>query len=71
MLTKILIFLGVLIGVFVVARMGAASATRPAGRKKTKREKRAAKAEEMIACGVCGSYVARGEACPCGGAPTP
>lgn len=73
MLTKVLIFLAVLIGVFVVARMGAASATRPAGGKKKRTifERRAKKAEDMIPCPVCGSFTARGEACDCGGAPTP
>lgn len=71
MLTKVLIFLGVLIGVFVVARMGATSATRPGGRIRSRREARAKAAEDMVACPVCGSWTARGDPCKCGGAPTP
>lgn len=71
MLTKILIFLGVLVGVFVVARLGAASAIKPSAKRKKEKEARVKRAEEMIACPVCGAYTARGDACPCGGAPTP
>ena len=71
MLTKILIFLAVVIGVFVVARMGAASAFKPSSKGKGAKAARARRAEEMIACPVCGAYTAKGDACPCGGAPTP
>ena len=70
-LTKIAIFLAVLLGVFVVARMGAASANRPAGRPIFRRQKKKARAEEMIPCRVCGAYIAKGEGCSCGGTPTP
>lgn len=71
MLTKVLIFLAVLIGVFVVARMGAVSAIRPAGKLRGRREARAKAAEDMVACPVCGAWTARGDPCECGGAPTP
>ncbi|MEX2519437.1 MAG: hypothetical protein WD969_08920 [Paracoccaceae bacterium] len=70
MLTKILIFLAVLLGVFVVARMGASSAIRPR-LKRRKAGRRAESAEDLVACPVCGAWSARGEGCPCGGAPTP
>lgn len=74
MLTKILIFLAVVVGVFVVARMGAASAFRPSLRgkrdKAVKSEKGRA-AEDLAPCPVCGAWSARGESCPCGGTPTP
>lgn len=71
MLMKILIFLAVIIGVFVVARMGASSAFRPTARK-AKVDKGASKpVEDMRPCTVCGSYVAIGETCSCGEAPTP
>lgn len=71
MFTKILIFLAVVIGVFVVARMGAASALKPSKKRKKDRLFRGEKSEEMIACPTCGAYTAKGDACPCGGAPTP
>ena len=71
MLTKILIFLAVVVGVFVVARMGAASALKPSPKRKREKAARVKRAEEMIACPVCGAYTAKGESCPCGGAPTP
>lgn len=71
MLTKILIFLAVLVGVFVVARMGASSAIKPSALRKRQKSARVKRAEEMIACPTCGAYVARGDVCPCGGAPTP
>ena len=72
MLTKILIFLAVLIGVFVVARLGAASALpkrlrRDGGAKPGK----VRKAEDLKPCPVCGAWSAAGEGCQCGGAPTP
>lgn len=70
MLTKILIFLAVLIGVFVVARMGASSAIRPRLRR-DKSDKKEQAAEDLVACPVCGAWSARGEGCSCGGAPTP
>lgn len=65
MLTKILIFLAVLLGVFIVARMGAASAVRKnlgAGRKKAPA---ARKAEDLVQCPACGAWSARGDVCPC------
>lgn len=76
MLTKILIFLGVVIGVFVVARMGAASANGPGTILRGRRRDRAkttksAKADDMAPCPTCGAYVTRGETCPCGNTPTP
>ncbi|MFV0475840.1 MAG: hypothetical protein ACK5MQ_16795 [Pikeienuella sp.] len=72
MLTKFLIFAAVLIGVFVVARMGAASAFRPTSRRKGElKGAKAPKAEDLSPCPVCGAWSARGEGCPCGGAPTP
>lgn len=73
MLTKILIFLAVVIGVFVVARMGAASAFKPAlrGKSKDKVASRAKGAEDLIQCNTCGAWSATGESCPCGSAPTP
>ena len=70
MLTKILIFLAVVIGVFVVARLGAASAFKPASRTAKVKGKKARQAEEMRPCPVCGAYVAGG-GCDCGQAPTP
>ncbi|QIE55584.1 hypothetical protein G5B40_09020 [Pikeienuella piscinae] len=70
MLTKILIFVAVLIGVFVVARMGASSAIKPNLRSKKKASK-LKDAEDLVPCPVCGAWSARGEGCPCGGAPTP
>ncbi len=73
MLTKILIFLAVVIGVFVVARMGASSALKPILRGKTesKPDQRARRAEDLKQCTVCGAWSASGETCPCGTAPTP
>lgn len=71
MLTKILIFLAVLVGVFVVARMGAASANRPSLGGNKKDGRRVKGAEDLVQCPVCGAWSARGEGCPCGGAPTP
>lgn len=74
MLTKIAIFLAVLIGVFVVARMGASSAGRPAGDGESRRVRGKARrdpAEEMIPCRTCGAYTARGAVCPCADTPTP
>lgn len=71
MLTKILIFVAVLVGVFVVARMGASSALKPSPKRKRDKAARFKRAEDMIPCPVCGAYTARGDACPCGGAPTP
>ncbi len=71
MLMKILIFLAVIIGVFVVARMGAASAFRPASRTAKVDKGPSKPVEDMKPCTVCGSYVAVGEACSCGEAPTP
>lgn len=73
MLTKILIFLAVVIGVFVVARMGAASAFKPSlrGKAKDKVTARARRAEDMVQCNTCGAWSATGENCPCGSAPTP
>lgn len=70
MLTKILIFLAVVLGVLIVARMGAASAFRPSV-KGRKADKKVSGAEDLTACPVCGAWSARGEGCPCGGAPTP
>ncbi|MEM7547830.1 MAG: hypothetical protein AAF367_20065 [Pseudomonadota bacterium] len=74
MLTKILIFLAVVIGVFVVARMGASSAMEPLLKRKPKQDrvsKRARKAEDLKQCRVCGAWSPTGEGCPCGEAPTP
>lgn len=71
MLMKILIFLAVIIGVFVVARLGAASAFRPTSRKSKVEKEPSKPVEDMKPCTVCGSYVAVGEACSCGQAPTP
>lgn len=70
MLTKILIFAAVVIGVFVVARLGASSAFKPIGKRKNA-SPRKMKAEEMVRCGVCGSYFAKGTTCSCGETPTP
>lgn len=70
MLTKFLIFAAVIFGVFLVARMGAASAVRPnLGRKKKAEPVR--DAEDLVKCGICGAWSARGEGCSCGGTPTP
>lgn len=75
MLTKILIFVGVVVGVFVVARMGAASATGPKtilkGRGFGRKKPKVKKADEMKPCHSCGAFVPRGETCNCGETPTP
>lgn len=71
MLMKILIFLAVVIGVFVVARLGAASAFRPASKADKVNKPQSKPVEDMKPCTVCGSYVVVGEACSCGQAPTP
>lgn len=71
MLTKIAIFLAVLIGVFVVARMGAASAAAPKRGPKKRRMFRRKSSEDLIPCATCGAYIPRGETCICGDAPTP
>ncbi len=71
MLMKILIFLAVIIGVFVVARLGAASAFRPASKKAKVESPSSKPVEDMKPCSVCGAYIAAGEACSCGQAPTP
>jgi ribosomal protein L32 len=76
MLMKILIFVGVIVGVFVVARMGAASAnskkTLFKGKKRHKsRAPKQQSAEDLKPCSVCGSFVASGEICPCRETPTP
>ncbi|MEO0362075.1 MAG: hypothetical protein AAF322_13250 [Pseudomonadota bacterium] len=64
MLTKFLIFLAVVIGVFVVARLGASSALKPAGRAR-RSTARVRRAEETLPCPNCGSYVVIGEICSC------
>ncbi|MEM7268120.1 MAG: hypothetical protein AAF401_02585 [Pseudomonadota bacterium] len=64
-LTKILIFLGVVVGLFIVARMGAASALHKRVGRKSK--KAAPSAEDLLPCVACGAYIAVGEACSCGG----
>ena len=66
MLTKVLIFLAVVIGVFVVARMGAASAFRPVGKKARKKVENGG-AEDLVACPACGAYNAIGQPCDCKG----
>ena len=72
MLTKILIFLAVVIGVFIVARMGAASALKPAkARKGRKSRAKESPVEDLRLCRTCGKYVARDEYCGCEEAPTP
>ncbi|MEL7463352.1 MAG: hypothetical protein AAFN79_04760 [Pseudomonadota bacterium] len=75
MLTKVAIFLAVLVGVFVVARMGAASAAQPKGGPKSGAKKsrffRRKGSEELIPCATCGAYIPRGETCICRDAPTP
>lgn len=69
MLTKILIFLAVVIGVFVVARLGAASAFRPDSRNRDRKKLRPDKpAQDLLPCPNCGAYVAPGELCDCTGA---
>lgn len=70
MLTKILIFLAVVIGVFVVARLGAASALKPASGKAKRKRKGFRRAEDMKPCATCGAFVAGG-VCDCGQTPTP
>ena len=74
MLTKIAIFLAVLIGVFVVARMGAASASSKGGSRKGARKSRLfrrKRSEDLVPCATCGAYNPRGETCICRDAPTP
>ena len=71
MFTKILIFLAVVVGVFVVARMGAASALKPAKKRKKDRLFRGKKSEDMIICPTCGAYTVKGDVCSCGRNPTP
>ena len=72
MLTKILIFLAVVIGVFVVARMGAASAIpKRLSRKSGDKATAPRRAEDLKPCPTCGAWSADGEGCPCGRAPTP
>lgn len=71
-LTKFLIFAAVVFGVFVVARMGAASAIRPKLRRDKKNpDPREKDVEDLVRCPSCGAWSARGEACPCGRTPTP
>lgn len=65
MLTKILIFLAVVIGVFVVARMGASSAFRPKSRVKKTNDARIPGAEDLVPCNFCGAFVTRGDPCTC------
>lgn len=71
MLTKFLIFVAVLVGVFVVARMGASSAFRPPLPRGKGAKKQGRQAEDLVQCPVCGAWSARGEGCSCGGTPTP
>lgn len=81
MLMKILIFAGVIVGVFVVARMGAASATSNktlfGGKKKPGKARARSKqgvnqgAEDLIPCSVCGAFISKGEICACRDTPTP
>ncbi|MEM7524967.1 MAG: hypothetical protein AAF360_14675 [Pseudomonadota bacterium] len=71
MLTKILIFLAVVIGVFVVARMGAMSAPSLGKRKAGARLRRGRRADDLVACRTCGAFIAEGETCACDSAPTP
>ena len=62
MLTKILIFLGVVIGVFVVARLGASASLQRSIRKK---KKPADRVEDLAPCPACGAYGPKTELCPC------
>lgn len=73
MLTKILIFVGVVVGVFIVARMGAASATGSKTILKGRRRKKpkVKQPDEMTPCHTCGAYIPKGETCTCGNTPTP
>jgi hypothetical protein len=74
-LTKILIFVGVVVGVFVVARMGASSATGPKtifrGRSFGRKKPKVKQPDEMKPCHSCGAYIPKGETCTCGDTPTP
>ncbi|MGB0505225.1 MAG: 50S ribosomal protein L32 [Pikeienuella sp.] len=81
MLMKFLIFVGVIVGVFVVARMGAASAnskktlfgnkkkSKSSGSKKRGSDQSAA--EDLVPCSVCGAFITSGEICSCRDTPTP
>lgn len=71
MLTKFLIFVAVIFGVFVVARLGASSAIRPRLRKKKGSDARVKDAEDFAPCPSCGAWVARGQGCSCQNTPTP
>lgn len=61
MLTKILIFLGVVLGVLIVARLGSA-AVRPRPPAPPERA-----VEDLKRCPDCGAYTALGSPCACGG----
>lgn len=63
MLTKILIFLGVVFSVFIVARMGASSALPTLKRRKQAKVEKAV--EDLAPCPVCGSYGAKNDPCGC------